>query len=313
MNIKDFKVISITPDYAKKLLEKNPINRKLYKSNVKRYAVAMGSDAWKPTHQNIIATTKDGLLVDGQHRLHAIVMLNKPVEMMIFNGAKEEDFAYIDQGKTRNGYDVFTIASLGNYNVAAIARQVFLYHIAFDELTWWKATAQITSAELVNWAQGLSPVTLEPIYKTLHDGCRAEQRFRKQVKKLGSIIGASLTIYSLKTGIPVEILWELVFTPITTFIGLESGTPVYALHKILQKQRYETKYDGIFAVDKSVTIDKSRARLSALLQVIDDTVTAKRRTLYKFEMGAPMYEVLPPTRMSAAARRLIKEREVTLS
>lgn len=65
----------ITPAMARRLLEKNINNRPLQPAAVERYMRDIAAGNWQLTHQ-CIAVDIDGNLVDGQHRLTAIVRCN---------------------------------------------------------------------------------------------------------------------------------------------------------------------------------------------------------------------------------------------
>ncbi|MDQ2738234.1 MAG: hypothetical protein M3Y35_06395, partial [Actinomycetota bacterium] len=69
------KVQSITPKKAAEYLEANTANRPLSTAVVKSFAEAMTRGDWMVTHQGI-AFGSGGVLVDGQHRLAAIVAAN---------------------------------------------------------------------------------------------------------------------------------------------------------------------------------------------------------------------------------------------
>jgi hypothetical protein len=95
------KLIKITPDIAKKYLERNTENRKLRPSWVTTLAQAIKNNEFITTHQSI-AFSKSGRLLDGQHRLHAIVLANKPVDMFVTANLDEDAFHAIDCGIKRN-------------------------------------------------------------------------------------------------------------------------------------------------------------------------------------------------------------------
>ena len=62
----------VTPALAAEWLKSNSRNRKLDMTAVERLATAIRGGGWVSTHQGI-AFGDDGVLYDGQHRLHAIV------------------------------------------------------------------------------------------------------------------------------------------------------------------------------------------------------------------------------------------------
>lgn len=77
------KVELITPAYATEVLEtKNPRNRTVSEQTVNIYATDMKKGRWTLTHQGIAFDT-DGNLIDGQHRLWAVVFAETPVEMLV--------------------------------------------------------------------------------------------------------------------------------------------------------------------------------------------------------------------------------------
>jgi hypothetical protein len=96
---------TITPEIAKKYLEKNTSNRTLRSSWVQTLAGAIENNDWKETHQSI-AFSKSGRLLDGQHRLHAIVLANKSVQMYVTSDLEESSFQAIDCGLKRNISDL---------------------------------------------------------------------------------------------------------------------------------------------------------------------------------------------------------------
>lgn len=83
------KIRTITPQQAMKILERNQTNRKLSYSKVQDYARQYREDSWIVTHQGICLTESpdgdplSGDLIDGQHRLTAIVVVRKSVRMLV--------------------------------------------------------------------------------------------------------------------------------------------------------------------------------------------------------------------------------------
>jgi hypothetical protein len=89
----------ITPEMAKDYLTRNTRNRKLRKSVVEQYARDMRHGRWLLTHQGI-AFNCDGTLLDGQHRLEAIILSQTSVWMNVSRGvASESQIAMDDHAK----------------------------------------------------------------------------------------------------------------------------------------------------------------------------------------------------------------------
>lgn len=68
-------VVEITPELARQLLSNNKINRKIKPTIVERYAEQMEAGEWKFTGDTI-KVDGEGMLLDGQHRLLAIIKCN---------------------------------------------------------------------------------------------------------------------------------------------------------------------------------------------------------------------------------------------
>lgn len=90
----------ITPESAKTYLLKNSNNRAVSQKVVNGYAEDMIAGKWKLTHQGI-AFDADGVLIDGQHRLLAIVKANVAVMMLVTMGAAADTRLVCDSGRAR--------------------------------------------------------------------------------------------------------------------------------------------------------------------------------------------------------------------
>ncbi len=77
------KVMQVTPDQARAWLARNhESNRKIEQDRVDSYADDMRQGRWTLTHQGI-AFDKRERLIDGQHRLAAVVAFGKSVPMLV--------------------------------------------------------------------------------------------------------------------------------------------------------------------------------------------------------------------------------------
>lgn len=115
----------ITPEMAAKYLEKNMIhNRKPIASTVHKYADDMKAGRWELTSQGITFNER-GDLVDGQHRLAAIIEANAPIQMNVTYDEKN-DVSIHDRGRGRTLSNVLEMRGapkiLSNYTVIGAAR-----------------------------------------------------------------------------------------------------------------------------------------------------------------------------------------------
>lgn len=111
------KIVYVTPAMAQEWLRKNTNNRRLREGTVEGLADAIRRGEWIVSHQGI-AFGKSGRLLDGQHRLHAVVRAGIAVEMMVTFDEDDEAFKVIDIGLKRQSYDILDIGT----GHAAVAR-----------------------------------------------------------------------------------------------------------------------------------------------------------------------------------------------
>lgn len=98
---------TITPELARQMLERNVNNRRISLDRVDHLAREMASGNWVINGESI--KFSQSRLIDGQHRLNAIVKANTPVQTLVIEGLPDDAFATIDQGRKRSGADVLTV------------------------------------------------------------------------------------------------------------------------------------------------------------------------------------------------------------
>lgn len=119
--------VLVTPELAEAWLKLNRGNRPVQARRVRMYADDITSGNWKLTHQGI-AFSEDGTLIDGQHRLRAVILAGVPVEMLVTRGCDSGSFVYLDGGAPRKAGDHLNVLSIKNATtVAGIARAAWVY------------------------------------------------------------------------------------------------------------------------------------------------------------------------------------------
>ena len=108
-------VIELTPEYAMQLLEHNTLNRPLSQQHVNRIANQITTGEWKFNGDTIkVASTGD--VLDGQHRLWAVIEAKRSVETIIVYGIERDAFATIDTlRRMRSGADVLALSGAQRY------------------------------------------------------------------------------------------------------------------------------------------------------------------------------------------------------
>jgi hypothetical protein len=130
------------------MLAANTANRPVSRVTVRAFADAMRRGDWLVTHQGIAFDT-NGVLVDGQHRLAAIIEADEPVEMTVFTDVEPDTFDVLDTGKRRNAADVLAIeGEKSSATLAAMVRTVWLYYNR-PEASWTGGGSSVTNHQVV--------------------------------------------------------------------------------------------------------------------------------------------------------------------
>jgi len=102
--------MTVTPAMALNWLDNaNTNNRTVNDAHVQRLARDMKQGKWILTHEGI-AFDRNGILLDGQHRLWAIVEADAPIEMHIWRDVTRDALMAIDCGKSRSIKDVIRLS-----------------------------------------------------------------------------------------------------------------------------------------------------------------------------------------------------------
>lgn len=98
------KIETITPEMAKSLLSKNGNNRNMSERSLNHYVRQINDGAWTQNGDSI-RIAKDGTLLDGQHRLSAIIKTGKSLPFIVVRGLSKSVMPTIDTGRSRTVAD----------------------------------------------------------------------------------------------------------------------------------------------------------------------------------------------------------------
>lgn len=124
-------VENITPAKAQLMLHGNMDNRRIRQRRVELYARQMISGQWQMAGDPV-RIDPNGRLLDGQHRLLAVVAANVTVPMVVIRDLPTEAFKVIDSGMMRGFADALGAGITGGTNKAAICRLMFVYELEGD-------------------------------------------------------------------------------------------------------------------------------------------------------------------------------------
>lgn len=107
----------ITPEVAKNMIDKNTNNRRLREATVLFYTRQMKDGQWKSDTGECIKISKSGVILDGQHRLHAVIKSGRSIQFHLAMNLDESVFDVLDTGLSRNSNDAFKIKGIPNPNI----------------------------------------------------------------------------------------------------------------------------------------------------------------------------------------------------
>lgn len=117
----------VTPAMAEELLtdEMNKHNRDQREGRIRQWARAIEAGLWRLSPE-AIAISKEGFLLDGQHRLEAIIEAGIAVPMTVWWGRDLDEFNVIGQQAPRSGTDLLKIGGRKNAKILSATLSLLL-------------------------------------------------------------------------------------------------------------------------------------------------------------------------------------------
>jgi hypothetical protein len=192
-------IVTMTPEWAAKLLATNKNNRSISKNAVAAMARDMIAGKWR-LNGDAVRIGADGELKDGQHRLSACVVAGVTFQTLLMTGVDKEDQLTIDRGRPRNIGDTLTMTFgiQGGKAVSAAIRNLVIF--ARQDLA-----ATPTAAEYVHLLE-LHPGIIESATTTLNSS-PARPAILAAIHYIGSAVQkepdrANAFVQVFKTGVP---------------------------------------------------------------------------------------------------------------
>lgn len=214
-------IITINPEFAQELLSTNTSNRPVNKANLEYFCELLRAGRFALTHQGI-AIDSEGTLIDGQHRLLAIVMTGITVDLMVTYDLPPETFSKIDSGKIRNGSDTLThMGYTGGNDLAAGLRLLYNYNNN-PESRWRSYNSLVKNDQIAE---------LAPLYPDMADLIPVARRVRHACGV--SISGALVTLYLIRDHDAAE-AW---IDGVVTGANLSEGDPRLAYRNVFHNAK----------------------------------------------------------------------------
>ena len=185
-------VETVTPMIASEYLKHNTQNRRTSAGHVKILAADMAAGSWE-TNGDAIRFDVSGRLIDGQHRLHAVIKSGATIVTVVIRNLPEESFSTIDANKIRGGADTLSVLHVDNSKtVAAALRLVRASAGLSTEWNGWPdrlvdGTKKITNKQFIELNDQY------PLVRVAAD--RMHRGDRKYCRKLLTASGATFAFY----------------------------------------------------------------------------------------------------------------------
>ena len=226
-----FQIEQISPDFANEVLQtKNKNNRGLKKGNLDKLVKAINNNEWTITNQGI-AFDRDGNLIDGQHRLQAIVNTGKTLPVMVARNMDPNIFHCVDKGIARTAADCLFIEGCTNPARIAAGIKVYLCYQKHPEGTW-RNKIMPTHIEIINQYNSNKELWDDITYKiTIYN------------KKFSFFpLSVAIAIYKLILDENYH-TWvvERFFTALTDGANLEMDDPILSFRNQIIQKNFRTR------------------------------------------------------------------------
>lgn len=122
-----YEVVFVTPDIAEEMLARNTANRRVRRAKVDKLARDMESGEFTENGASVCVAA-DGTLLDGQHRLMAIVQSGVGVWLLVVSNLAMASQDTMDDLAARTLADTFGFHSIANaHTAAAVVRRALMW------------------------------------------------------------------------------------------------------------------------------------------------------------------------------------------
>ena len=140
----------ITPATAKEMLKRNINNRPVSRPHVGFLSREMKAGNWCFDGQPI-RLSEGGAVLDGQHRLEAIIESATVQTFLIIKGIETKAFQVMDTGRNRTSGDVFAIEGIENSTTAAATTRVIIKHFEGSHSQQHNRTTRSSNTEVLEY------------------------------------------------------------------------------------------------------------------------------------------------------------------
>lgn len=214
-------VMTVTPATAAEWLANNPNNRKLAKHVISEYASAIRNGDWSLNGESIKISV-GGELLDGQHRLSAIVRAKAPIQSIVIMGLPDDVINTVDVGKKRTTSDIFSMGRI-KYSPQVSGTVTILFNIE----NGYKFQSKVTTLNAQRYLADHPEVADSVAFTQVNKGAL---KWRPQ-------FGAAHALFSRKSREAADDF----FVRLSTGTGLSANEGVYRLREKLIMEDHNKK------------------------------------------------------------------------
>ena len=226
----EIKLISVTPELATQYLAKTQKNRNKKPATIRRYANDMMRGKWLDNTAETIKFNTVGSLIDGQHRLEAVVMSKKTISFWVAFDVPDAAMQVIDTGAIRSAGDALKIAGHNGYSneIAALARKCIAIEGGNEMVLGSKkiklGAAAVTNADILAYCE----------QHDLTDHCRFGQKISQQ-QFIRTLTTSEYQFLHWFLGRIDRTAAETFLGNLANLDGLRDGDPIYTLTRRLNQ------------------------------------------------------------------------------
>ena len=144
----------ITPSLAKEMLVNNTHNRKVSELKVHMWAESMKRGEWT-LNGEAIKIADDGTILDGQHRLYAVIESGVTIQSLVVSGLPKQSQETMDTGKQRTLADVLTLRGYKNAHDLSSVVLALIRWEKYSPATAFRSSTQypVTNGEAIQFIE----------------------------------------------------------------------------------------------------------------------------------------------------------------
>ena len=215
--------VTVDPAAASRWLGSNKVNRSIRHAKINQYANDMANGRWSLSN-DAICFAPDGTLLNGQHRLHAVIKSGVTIVLLIARNMPPESMTSMDIGTSRTAADALGFdGEKSTHLLAAAAKLAIVYS---DGRIYRDNKQQAVSPGEIREFVGMNPLIRESVHVTAG--------IKSKIDCAPSVLATTHWIIADHAGISVA---DHYLTQLATRTGEREGSAVLAVDSRLRQLR----------------------------------------------------------------------------